>query len=192
MKRLLLAALAVACAPGCRKSPVPGKDPAPAVAVVTGEKLVDFDERHGEFRCRVPAEWKALEEHGTGGPLLMIYGTASGSLRGKVDIAVTRYGSNLDRVKTPQDYWEAMNASGREPSPLETRTAGGRIVYATHLLTPRYPPHGWKVLAMDREDIVLIPATKGFFALSHSAPADVYRTTLPVFDALVQSFRAKE
>lgn len=189
MKRLALALLALAAA--CKKAPPKEPDLAPVVATVAGEPMIDFDERHGKFRCRAPSAWKAMEEHGTGGPLVMMFGTMTGPLRGKVVISVDYYDGVKGPVKTPQQYWEAMRFAGQKPSPLETRQVGGRTVYAVHSESPQHPPHGWKVLYMNREDAVLIPSGKGFFEVSHSAPADAYQQTLPVFQAVVESFQPK-
>ena len=44
---------------------------------------------------------------------------------------------------------------------------------------------------MNREDTVIIPHQDGFFTISHTAPADTYRKTLPVFEAVVESFQPK-
>jgi hypothetical protein len=191
MKRLLLAAL-VGTFSACRKAPAAEKDLVPTVAVVAGQRLIDFDEQHGKFRCRVPGDWKAMEEHGTGGPLLMMFGTTDGPLRGKISMAVDQYDGVKGNIKSPQDYWEGLRISDQKPSPLETRKLDdGRTVYALHRLKARHPPDSWKVLYMEREDVVLIPNGKGFFELSHDAPADAYEQTLPLFDAFVRSFQPK-
>ncbi len=192
MRRLLLAAAAVVACAACRKAPAADEDPVPTAAVVAGQRLIDFDEQHGKFRARVPADWKALEEHGTGGPLLMMFGTMSGPLRGKVSMAVDANDGISGVVKTPQEVWEGLRLSDQKPSPLETRTLDdGRVVYAFHMLKAHHPPHGWKVLYMEREDIVIIPFGKGFYELSHAAPADAYEQTLPVFEAFVRGFQPK-
>ena len=190
MRRLALAVLAALAAPACRKAPAAAPDGPPVVAVVGGEELIDFDGADGSFRCRAPARWKALEFK-DGAPAVMMIGPMSGPGRGKSTISVSRYDGVSGTVRTPREYWEAMRLAGEKPSPLETRTVAGRTAYALHLERPQYPPHGWKVLYMNREDVVLIPAGKGFFALSHKAPIDAYQATLAVFEAVVASFTPK-
>lgn len=189
MNRAALAALLLLAA-ACKKAPPASPDEPPTVATVAGERLIDYDGPKGLFRCRAPAEWKALEFDDRT-PSVMLAGTIRGPLRGKVAISITYYDGANDPVTTPQAYWDGLKVSGQKPSPLETRTAGGRTVYALHAERPQHPPHGWKVLWMNREDTVLVPAKKGFFALTHSAPADAYAQTLPVFEALVASFDPK-
>jgi len=185
MKRLALAALVALAA--CRK---PAAPPAASGDAVSGERMIDFDGADGSFRCRAPAEWKAQED-AHGGPLVMFFGPTSGPLRAKVSIAVTRYPDGVDRIKTPQDFWDAQKLLDRKPSPLETRQVDGRTVYALHYESPQRPPHGWTVLYMNRADVALIPTATGFFAVTHVAPSDAYRRTLPVFDDVVRSFKPK-
>lgn len=180
MKRLLLAALALLPA-ACRKPKPPERVPVPTVAVLDGQRMIDFDEKHGAFACRVPADWKAREDDGAG-PLVMLFGPAEGPRRGQAVIAVGRYPDGVDKIKTPQDYWDAMKLLDKNPSPLETRVLDGRTVYALHYDAPR---------GGGREDVVLFPAGAGFFELSHVAPKDSYRATLPVFEELVRSFKPK-
>lgn len=188
MKRLLLAVLVLAAA-ACRKAA-----PAPEAAstdVVAGEKLIDFDEQHGAFACRAPADWKAVEDDYSGGPLVMFMGPVSGPSRGTAAISVARYPATGEKIKTPEDFVQSLKLSDLAPSALEPRTINGRSAYAVHYEIARRDPRSHKVLFMDREESVLIPAVKGFFALTHTAPAATYRATQPVFDAVVQSFKPK-
>src|SRR5260221_11995658 len=103
---------------------------------------------------------------------------------GAVMISVARYPDGVDRIRTPQDYWQALRLTERHPSALETRLINGRTVYATHFDAPLRRGESRQVLAVDREDAVLFPARDGFFAVSHPAPAADYRRTLPVFETV--------
>lgn len=190
MKRLLLAALVLAAA-ACRKAEAPKEELVPTKAVVSGERLIDFDEQSGAFKCRAPADWKAVEDGYSGGPLVMFFGPMGGDLRAKVSIAVTRYPDKVDRIKTPQDFVAALKRTDQNPSALETRVVDGRTVYAVHYDEPQLDPRTRKVLYMNREDAVLVPHKNGFFSISHTAPADAYQRTLPVFEAVVKSFQPK-
>lgn len=182
MKRALLLLLALAA---CGK-PAPVADEAAA-----GPRLIAFDGQNGAFSCKAPADWKTREEGATGGPLALFFGPASGAHAGVPMIRIARYPGAADRIKTPQEYWETLKLTDKNPSALETKQLNGRTVYVLHDETPEYPPHGRKVLYMNREDTVLVPCKDGFFQLTHSAPADSYQSTLPVFDALVSSFEPK-
>lgn len=190
MKRAL-AVLALLAAAGCRKAPPPdsGSAEVPTRAVVAGVDLIDYDAATGEFSCQAPGHWKALEDDKLG-PRVMFFGPGTAKFPRSVSISVMRYPDGED-IKTPKDFYDALKISGQNPSPLETRSAGGRTEYALHYDMPQRPMHGYKTLYMKREDVVLIPSRDGFFALVHSAPAETYAETLPVFDAVVASFRPK-
>jgi hypothetical protein len=189
MKTLRLFALVVLCA-ACRNPPPPaGAEASSAPAVVAGEKMTDLDGADGSFSCRAPANWKAIEEKGSG-LLITLYGTSEGPLRGKVMMGILRYPDKV-RIETREDYWASLRLAQKDPVPLEARRIGDRTVYFTHYDEPQHPPHGWKVLYMNRIDIALIPATTGFFAVEQSAPKASYRETAPIFEAVVASFKPK-
>lgn len=190
MKRLLLAALVLVPA-ACRKSEPAKEELVPTKAVVAGERLIDFDEQSGAFSCRAPADWKAVEDDYSGGPLVMFFGPMSGPLRAKVSISVGRYPDKVDRIKTPQDFVDSLKLTDQNPSALETRVIDGRTVYAVHYDEPQIDPRSRKTLYMNREDTVMIPHKDGFFSISHTAPADAYQRTLPIFEAVVNSFHPK-
>jgi len=191
MKTIRLAAvvlLSAACRGGSAPTTASDSSAAPA-PIVAGEKMTDFDGADGSFSCRAPADWKGLEEKGAG-LLVTMFGTSQGPMRGKVMMGISRYPDQV-RIKTPQDYWTSLRLAQKDPVPLEPRKIGDRTVYFTHYDSPQHPPHGWKVLYMNRIDVALIPAATGFFAVDHSAPKDSYRQTLPIFDAVVASFKPK-
>lgn len=190
MKRLLLAALVLAAA-ACRKAETAKEELAPTKAVVAGERLIDFDEHSGAFACRAPADWKAVEDSYSGGPLVMFFGPMSGDLRAKVSISVSRYPDGVDRIKTPEDFVAMLKLTDQNPSALETRQVDGRTVYAVHYDAPQIDPRSRKTLYMNREDTVMVPRKNGFYAISHIAPANAYQRTLPIFDAVVKSFQPK-
>jgi hypothetical protein len=189
MKRPLLL-LALLAAAGCRKAAPPvAENLAPTRAVVAGVPLIDYDAATGEFSCRAPGEWRALEDKDMG-PRVMFFGPGDSKYPRSVQISILRYPDG-GSIKTPQDYWDSLKIAGRGPSALETRELNGRTVYAVHYDVDQRPLHGEKILYTKREDVVLIPGKTGFFAVTHAAPAETYKRTLPVFDAVVASFQPK-
>jgi hypothetical protein len=189
MKRLILAA-AVLLAGACRKAAPPREEAAvPTRAVVAGVPLIDYDGAAGDFSCRAPGEWRALEEK-TAGLRVMFFGPGSAKYPRSVAISVLRYPDGGD-IKTPKELWDSLKLSGQNPSPLETRAANGRTEYALHYDLAQRPLHGYKVLYMKRQDVVMIPVKDGFFSISHAAPVETYEATLPVFEAVVASFQPK-
>jgi hypothetical protein len=191
MNRLIVAALVVLSA-ACRKAPEAAKEElVPTTAVVAGERLIDFDGKDGAFACRAPAAWKTVEDDYSGGPQVMFFGPAAGARPGAASIGVTRYPAVADKIKTPEDYRTMLKLTDRNPSELTSRTVDGRTVYEIHYETPQLAPKGHKVLYMNRADAAMIPCAGGFYLISHTAPADAYQATLPVFQAVVDSFRPK-
>jgi hypothetical protein len=184
---------AVILAAGCRKAAAPaGAGEAASVptrAVVAGVPLIDYDAATGEFSCRAPGEWQALEDK-TMGPRVMFFGPGSAKFPHSVSISVLRYPDG-ESIKTPKELWDSLKLSGQEPSPLETREIGGRTAFALHYAVAQHPLHGYKVMYMKREDVVMIPTKDGFYAISHIAPAEIYEQTLPVFEAVLASFQPK-
>ncbi len=188
MRRPLLL-LAAVLAAACRKSAPPAADLAPPSAVGAGGTRGADAAPPGAVTSRGAGDWRALEDKDMG-PRVMFFGPGDAKYPRSVQISVLRYPDG-GRIKTPQDFWESLRISGRGPSPLETRALDGRTVYAFHYGVDQRPLHGVKLLYAKREDAVLIPVPGGFFAVTHAAPAETYRRTLPVFDAVVASFRPK-
>jgi hypothetical protein len=190
MKNLALL-FSVLLAAACRKAAAPqgAENSVPTRAVVAGVPLIDYDAATGEFSCRAPGEWRALEDNSLG-PRVMFFGPGSEKYPRSVAISVSRYPGGGD-IKTPKDYWDSLKISDQNPSPLETREIGGRTAYTVHFDSAQRPLHGYKVLYMKREDVVMIPVKDGFYAIDHSAPVETYEQTLPVFEAVVASFQPK-
>lgn len=189
MNRLILAGL-ILIAGGCRKKEVAEENLTPTKAVVAGQKLIDFDEQSGAFSCLAPADWKAMEDAAAIGPMLMFFGPMEGPQRGKTSIGIIRYPDAADPFKTPQELWSNI-ISGPKPSPLEKRLFGTQEAYVFHVESPHRAPQTRTTLYMNREDTAMIPFKDGFFEITHSAPADSYKETLPVFEAMVASFQPK-
>jgi hypothetical protein len=182
--------LAVLLAAACRKGSAPAETSSvPTRAVVAGVPLIDYDAATGEFSCRAPGEWQALEDKSIG-PRVMFFGPGSAKYPRSVAISVLRYPDG-GSIKTPQEFWDSLKISDQNPSPLQTREVNGRTAFTLHYDQAQRPLHGYKVLYMKREDVVMIPVKDGFYAIAHSAPAETYEATLPVFEAVVASFQPK-
>ncbi|OGR90599.1 MAG: hypothetical protein A2V88_02395 [Elusimicrobia bacterium RBG_16_66_12] len=190
MKRFLFAALLLAPA-GCRREETADTELAPAKAVASGQKLITFEEKTGAFSCFAPADWKMLEADGSAGSFIQVFGPMEGPDRGKTSISVNRYPNVVDKIRTPQELWSGFKLTDKKMSALEKTTIAGREFPAFHYEAPQHPPNGWKVLYMNRVDTVMIPFEGGFFEITHSAPADSYKDTLPVFEAMVAGFQPK-
>lgn len=190
MKRLLVAALFLVPA-GCRREQTADTELVPVKSVVSGQKLITFEEKTGAFSCFAPADWKILEGGGSAGSLMQVFGPMEGPDRAKTSISVNRYPNIVDKIGTPQALWSRLKLTDKKMSALEKTTIAGREFPTFHYEAPQHPPNGWKVLYMKRIDTVMIPSKDGFFEITHSAPAASYKDTFPVFEAMVASFQPK-
>lgn len=176
MSRLFLAALLLAA---CRRE-------APKPAAIAGVEMVDYRAAGDAFICRAPADWRALTDEQSP-PGVLFFAPSSSSGR-SASISIARYAGD-GPVKTPEDFRAALQADDQNPSALEPRAQNGKTVYALHYDVAGHSLHAAKPKDRLRADAVLIPFGGGFYLISHAAPIATYRETLPVFDAVVESFQ---
>jgi hypothetical protein len=184
MRRAALAVLLVLGAGACRRLLPPKASKAAKQASAAGFALTDFDQKLGEYTCRAPADWWVLEDP-VDGQDVMFFGPP------RVSISIGRYDGRTGPVKTPRDYYEAAERSGAKVGPLAKDVVDGRTIYRLSEVAPVRYPNSPKVLYVRRADVALIPAKTGFYAVEHRAPADSYRATLPVFEAIVDSLKPR-
>lgn len=193
MTRLsLLAVLAIFVA--CRKSaPAPAstasKDPLQTREIVAGEDMIDFPD--AAFACRAPAHWATEEPRREGQPLISFWGPPVGAAKARPVIAVARYPGEGTQNKTPKDYIAGLELLDRKVEGLSVTTINGHRTTRFHSEHEVLFPESDKVRYVAREDVALVEVNGGYFELTHSAPRDGYDRTLPVFEALVRSFKPK-
>jgi hypothetical protein len=193
MKKLLaLSALALfaACKKPAAPEPQRAETPVKTVATVAGNELVEYTEPSGAFSFHAPATWRAKEMSDLG-PEVMMFGPGTSAFPQSVSMAVSRYPDPMDRSGDPKHYYDAMAhlEFTRIVEPFAKRTIGGREVetYATE--SPFRPLHSSKVKYTKREDVAVIRFPGGFYRIEHTAPVDIYKETLPLFEAVVASFK---
>lgn len=180
MRTLSLAALCLLALAACRK-------PAPQEATPAGEKaaevaLIDYAPADKAYACLAPADWKA-DEDDRWGPGVSFLGPRGHS------ISILKYPSKVDRYATPEDYLSTPERRAAGADKVRRETLGGRRAYRFYEeRLARNPFHTSESYA-ERLDVVLIPVEGGFYRLDHAAPATDYQATLPVFEAVVGSFR---
>jgi len=192
MKRplMLLIAAYVALA-ACKKSEPAAVNLTPTKETVAGVDLIDYDSPKGAFTCLAPAAWKGQEDTEVTDTITFI---GPWSPKGGAYIHILQYphGKNdrwKDADKYANSFWE-IDPNNKQPA-LETVKIGDNTVIRFHQERPFYKLHSNKVDHMERHDFALIPVKGGFFSISHSAPVDSYQETLPIFEAVVRSFKPK-
>jgi hypothetical protein len=192
MRHLSVALLLAVSA--CKKAPVE-VDPVQVKEVIAGVGLIDYDSAKGTFTCRAPGEWKALEHpdrHGI--DTVSFFGPLHGPRPTSVTIGVMRFPIGDEGNKGPEAYAESFweFTPDAKPPKRETVEMGGKKVIRFAIEKPYVPIHARKAEYIERWDFALVPVKGGFFRIQHKAPKDEYLKTLPIFEAVVRSFKPKE
>ncbi|MDP3543002.1 MAG: hypothetical protein Q8T11_11110 [Elusimicrobiota bacterium] len=186
MKPALALAVLVALA-ACKRAPEEGPIVVPTQEVVAGVGMIDFTSDEAKFTARVPGEWGVRESRylDPAKGLSMWDGK-------RTHISITKFPEMEPRYKDARAYAETfwMLSDKGQPDITEEKI-GGRTVLRFHYERPYYKPHSKKLEYMNRFDYALFPIEGGFFQIEHRAPASEYKATLPVFEAVVRSFKPK-
>lgn len=188
MKLLVLSALLLA---GACKREEPAKSPQAAPAPVdAGQEMLPYREPSGAFELLGPATWQVREDDELG-PGVSLLGPGDSRFPRSVAIDVSRYPNLVDKSTDPYHYYRGLALIGenRNVTPFATKTIGGREVRYYSLERPRRPLHQRKISYHVRVDVAIIPVPGGFFRVDHTAPVEIYRDTLPIFEAVVASFK---
>ncbi|MBI2386745.1 MAG: hypothetical protein HYV14_12120 [Elusimicrobia bacterium] len=186
---LLVAAAAFSA---CKKSAPENLTPTKEVAA--GFDMIDFDPPQGTFSVRAPADWGAREEKRDGDNITFVSRPLP-SCQGRLAfIHFLRYPTSPedktnDAQKYAETFWEV--APDHKQPALEHKKLGENDAILLHYEHPYRKLHSKKIEYMMREDHALIPVKGGFYQIWHNAPADCYQATLPVFEAVVRSFKPK-
>lgn len=179
---LLIAILTVTA---CKKAEAPVADPFPVKQTVAGIPLIDFDSPEARFSCLAPRNWgiqpeKYLDSHkgasftGDGGHILIL----------KYPETDAQY---TDAQKYAETFW-MIDPKGKQPE-ITKELIGGATVLRFHMERMPYPKRTRNEDKPDRIDYALFPIKGGFFEIQHTAPAETYMKTMPVFEAVVKSFK---
>lgn len=191
MRRMALAVLLVL--PGCKQRAT--EELVPIKEIVSGVEMIDYDSPKGTYVCRAPANWKGdelPERYGT--DTVSFIGPLTGPRPISVFINVMKYPLKHETVSDPEAYAESFweLTPDHKPPKREVLDISGRKVIRFSWERPYRKLHSNKVEYIERQDIALIPVKGGFFRIDHTAPKDAYQKTLPVFEAVVRSFKPKE
>lgn len=189
MRKILLLLTATILISSCKKKELTDRDIVPTKAVVAGYEMIDYDYPAGKFVCRAPADWKGREDETTGA-MLQLFGPGTKENPVSVSISIIKYPGEATKYKTAEEYLNSpyFRADGTK---YETLEINGRKAYRYREEQPFKPIHSRVVKFIERTDTVLINVPGGYYSISHSAPVQDAEKTLPVFEAVVQSFTPK-
>lgn len=188
MKPALALAVLVAFA-ACKRAPEEGPVVVPTQEVVAGVEMIDFTSDEAKFTARLPGEWGVMPGK--------YFDPAKGlSMSGPnaTHITIFKFPEINKAYKDARAYAESralITPNHKQPEITEEKV-GDRTVLRFHYERMPYPKRTRNSDRPNRLDYALIPVKGGFFEIEHSASVDTYQKTLPVFEAVVRSFKSKE
>ena len=184
----------IAALSACKRAPKPNENVLPIQEVVAGEPLIDFSSPEAGFSCRAPSFWGVPESNFKKSDGVLFVGPRDSVKMTSPRITIHRFPESEPQYNDAQKYAETFwMLDDRKGQPaLERKTFGDISAITFHQERPNYQVHGSpKIQYMIRYDYALFPVKGGFFEIVHQAPTDSYAKTLPVFEAVVRSFRPK-
>jgi hypothetical protein len=188
MKRLSLVVLFATLSACQDKAPAPVT--VPVKGVVAGLEMIDYQEPSGAFEIQGPGVWQVHEDSRLG-PSVMLLGPGTAKFPRSVSISVSRYPNTVDKSPDPKSYYSMLEliSEYKNISAYTERAFGSRKAFHFSFESPFRRLHEYKIAYQVREDVAIIPFDGGFFKIRHHAPVDIYKETLPVFEAVVASFK---
>jgi hypothetical protein len=190
-RRIALVVLALLMSSCKKKEEVATHDGVPVKSVAAGMDMVEYREPSGAFQLDAPATWRADERNDFGHPELTMIGPGSAGRPNSVTISVARYPNTMAKSADPKSYYDAYALIETIKVVLEygKRALGGREVESYAFEKAFRKMHSQKTEYFKRHDYVIVRVPEGFWQISHSAPADEYKATYPIFEAVVASFK---
>lgn len=159
----------------------------PTREVVAGTAMIDFVSEEAKFSCRVPGEWGVREEK-------YLERSKGLSLSGPeaTHISIYKYPELDAQYKNARAYAETFGMISDKGQPeITEEKIGDTTVLRLHYERMPYPKRTRNSDRPNRLDFVLIPVKDGFYEIKHTASVDTYKKTLPIFEAVVRSFKPK-
>ncbi len=185
MKTALALAVLVAFS-ACKRATQEGPVVVPTKEVVAGVAMIDFTSEEAKFTCRLPGEWEVREDK-------YLKRSLGLSLSGPeaTHIAIFKYPEMNDQYNEARAYAESIpliTPDGKQPE-ITVEKFGDNTVLRFHYARMPYPKRTRNSDRPERLDFALIPIKGGFYEIKHTASADTYLKTFPVFEAVVRSFK---
>lgn len=189
-RNLALVALLLLAASCKKKDATTPSDELPVKSVVNGMDMLEYREPSGAFQSDAPAAWKLREKHDLG-PSVTFIGPGAPARPYSANIHISRYPNSVDKSGDPKHYYDGYTLieTLKLALPYAKRVLGGREVESYAFERPFRKLHSQKVEYYRRNDYAIVRTTDGFFLITHSAPVEDYKSTFPIFEAVVKSFQ---
>lgn len=178
---ILLALLTLSA---CKRSETPAADPFPVKSMIGDVPLIDFESPEAKFTCLAPRNWSIQP------PKYLDAAKGAAFSSDKSVITILRYPESESIYNDAQKYADSFFMIGDQPVVTKEKI-GDNTILRFHQERASQIPHTRKYAKPKRYDYALFPIKGGFFEIMHAAPADDYKSTLPVFEAVVRSFKPK-
>ena len=181
---LLIALLALTA---CKRPAQTAIDPLPVKKAIGDVPMIDFDSPEAHFSCLAPRNWGIRSQKYLEARKGSVFTGEDGR------IMVYKYPDFEPQYTDAQTYAETfwqIAPNGKQPE-IAKEKIGGTTVIRFHLERSSLIPHSKTLMPPTRYDYALFPIKGGFFEIQHAAPAATYQKTLPVFEAVVRSFKPK-
>lgn len=156
----------------------------PIRTTISGVKMIDYFPPKETFNCVAPSNWSVEELESSGDETI--------SFRdGSTSILIDK---NPDgNTKNPEDWANlfAVFEKDAKPPVLEKSELNGRQIIQLSRNQPLMKLHSNKVNYVAKERHALIPIPGGFYDIRLSAHPNDYAAALPIFEAVVKSFKPK-
>ncbi len=187
MKPRLLVLAALLAITACKKAEEKVIDLVPTRETIGDTAMIDFESPKAAFICRAPRDWGIREER-------YLDSSKGASFIGPDGaITILKYPESepryTDALKYAETFWE-IDPDNKQPE-ITREKIGDVTVIRFHQERASQIPHTRKMTPPYRYDYALFPIKGGFFEIQHRAPASSYKTSLPVFEAVVRSFKPK-
>jgi hypothetical protein len=190
IRNITLIALLLLAA-SCKKQDQAERDDGlPVKSVINGTDMLEYREPSGAFESNAPANWK-LRETSDLGPEVTFIAPGTATRPFSVNISFAKYPNPMDKSPDPLHYYNGLSLieSYKLALPFGKRTVGGREVESYAFEHPFRKMHSKKVEYQQRNETVIFRIPGGFWVIEHHAPADEYKATYPIFEAVVASFK---
>lgn len=185
--KLALALAVITAFSACKRSSPETADSVPIKEIVAGVPMIDFEATEAKFSARVPADWGVQLEKYLDPKKGLILSGAKWTY-----ISIYKYPEMdpySDARKYAETFWQ-ISMDNKQPKIVEEKIDGTTVLRFHHERMP-YPKRTRNDDRPDRFDYALFPVKGGFYQIQHRAPVDSYEKTMPVFEAVVRSFKPK-
>lgn len=192
MNRNLALVALLLLATSCKKEEAaPARsDGIPVKSIVNGMDMLQYQEPSGAFQVDAPSLWK-IRETSDLGPQVTFIGPGTAARPNSANISISRYPNPVDKSGDPKTYYNgfALIETLKMVFAYGNRVLGGREVESYAFEQAFRKLHSQKVEYYKRNDFAIVRVPGGFWVIKHSAPAEDYKATFPIFEAVVASFK---